>query len=96
MPDVVVAGQVIALRGSGFPAGATVEWQFDGVAESGTVTVDEQGSFADTIVVLPRTSAGPHTITVAGQTDLFADVSVELIVGARSERDAAVIGRLGR
>ena len=96
VPDVVVAGQVIALRGSGFPAGATVEWVFDGSADSGNVVVDEQGSFAETIVVLPRTTAGPHTIAVEAQEDLFGDVSAELIVGDRSDRSTAVLGQLGR
>ncbi|MEM8621791.1 MAG: hypothetical protein AAGF73_18965 [Actinomycetota bacterium] len=96
MPDVVVAGQVIALRGSGFPAGATVEWIVESSADAGAVVVDEEGSFVETIVVLPRTTAGPHTITIEGQDDLFGDVSAELIVGDRSDRSTAVRGQLGR
>ena len=90
LPGVATPGQVVTVFGSGFPAGAIVEFSRSGVADVAQLTVDPDGSFAHVFVVLPNTPSGPMTLTVAAQPDLFGDVSGELLVSGRTASSTAV------
>lgn len=96
IPGVAGPGQVVTVRGSGFPAGAVVElWWADGLVTA-DVAVGEAGAFDEPIVVLPNTLTGPVPIVVLGQVDLFGDVVGEMIVaGAGSRSNPAVRGGFG-
>ena len=93
VPAVAAAGQVVTVFGSGFPAGAVVELTRGAAPDGEQVTVDPDGSFAHVFVIMPRTSSGPLTMTVAGQVDLFADVTAEVLVSDRSSGSDAVVFR---
>jgi hypothetical protein len=93
VPAVAAVGQVVTVFGSGFPAGAVVELTRGAVPGGDQVTVDPDGTFAHVFVIMPRTPSGPLTMTVAGQVDLFADVSAEVLVSDRSSGSDAVAFR---
>jgi len=92
LPGVASNGQVVAVVGSGFPAGAVVEFTWnDGTPAS--VVIDDQGGFSKTVVVLPNTPGGPLGLAVAAQTDLFGEVSTTMLVSDSASRDnAALLG----
>jgi len=83
-PGVARAGQVVTLRGSGFPTGLTVELTWSG--NPSDVVVDETGGFAIPVIVLPHTRSGPASASVAGQTDQFGDVTATMLVTGTSDR----------
>ncbi len=91
VPAVAAAGQVVTVFGAGFPAGATVELIRTGAPDGDQITVDPDGSFAHVFVIMPRTPSGPLTMTVAGQVDLFADVTAEVLVSDRSSGSDAAL-----
>ena len=98
VPDVAMPGQVVTVFGSGFPAGATVDFTWGlgtsvshADAQTDLIDVDADGSFAHVVVVLPNTMPGPVPVRVPGQVDLFGDVEAELLVsGSRGSFSAAV------
>ena len=53
--------------------------------------VSEEGDFTAALVVLRHTLRGPTELLVPGQTDLFADVTAELLVDHTANRSAAVV-----
>lgn len=95
VPAVAAPGQVVTVFGGGFPAGAAVELTHPGSTSAESVTVDADGSFAHVFVVLPRTPSGPAALDVAGQLDLFGDVTAELLVSSRPTGSAAAAFRDG-
>jgi len=97
VPLVAGAGQTVTVFGAGFPSGVTVRFVRGGDAIVDQVAVDPDGTFAHVIVVLPNTPTGPMTLSVNGQTDLFDDVSTELLVSTRGSgsADAALRGAAG-
>jgi hypothetical protein len=95
VPAVAAPGQVVTVFGGGFPAGAIVQLSRTGTAEVDQVSVDADGTFAHVFVVLPRTTSGPMTIGVAGQPDLFGDVSTQLLVSSRGTGSGAAAFRDG-
>ena len=95
-PDVAGNGQVVSVEGAGFPTGIAVQFSWDGGRVRSTPVVDGVGGFVETLVVLPNTLGGATDVVVAGQVDLFADVTADLLVsGSRSRSDVAVFSRLG-
>ncbi len=95
VPAVATPGQVVTVFGGGFPAGAVVQLARPGTSEVDEISVDVDGTFAHVFVVLPRTPSGPMTLTVTGQTDLFGDVSAELLVSGRGTGSGAAPFRDG-
>ena len=97
-PGVASNGQVVAVFGSGFPAGASIDLDWhDGQVRS-TILVDDIGGFTETLVILPNTASGPAQLHVAGQVDLFGDVSTTVLVADSSSRGNTAVfgGSLGR
>jgi hypothetical protein len=91
LPEVAAERQVITVFGAGFPAGAVVDFSWDRGRVTRTITIDDQGGFAETLVVLPNTEGADVEMVVAGQTDLFADVvATVLISGSAGGSDTAV------
>lgn len=95
-PGVASNGQVFTVLGAGFPAGGTVELSWYGGRVARAPVVDAVGGFAETLVVLPNTPGGHSEIVVAGQVDVFADVTADLLVSAAGNRsNVALFGGLG-
>jgi hypothetical protein len=80
LPGVAANGQVVTVFGGGFPAGAIVEFSWNQGQVKSDITVDGVGAFAETLVVFPNTAAGLVDVVVAGQTNLFGEVSVSVLV----------------
>ena len=91
VPGVASSGQVVAIQGSGFPAGITIELSWLGKEPAELVEVDEGGSFIETMIVMSHTPRGPGTATVVGQTDLFATVVGEVLITDTSDRSSSVL-----
>jgi hypothetical protein len=83
-PGVATTGQVVTLRGVGFPTGLTVELTWSGSISD--VAVDETGGFAIPVLVMPNTRSGPAGASVAGQDGRFGDVTATMLVTARTGR----------
>lgn len=97
VPGVASNGQVVSVLGAGFPAGAVVELIWDGGRVAESVEISDVGDLAHTLVVFPHTPRGPSTVTVLGQSGLFGDVSVELLVTNNAARPGTgVLGGVGR
>jgi hypothetical protein len=97
LPGVATNGQVVTVFGGGFPAGAIVEFSWNDGQVKSNITIDDVGTFAETFVVLPNTASGPVDVLVAGQADLFGDVTVSVLVtdhGGRSST-AILVGGFG-
>jgi hypothetical protein len=93
LPGVASNGQVVAVIGSGFPAGATVEFSWNDDVVTSSIVIDDVGGFTETKVVLPNTTSGPMQLVVAAQTDLFGEVSTTLLVSDSPSRgNTAVLG----
>jgi hypothetical protein len=86
IPGVATVGQVVTISGGGFPTGITVgiSWGDDVVPLE--AIVDETGAFNLPIIVRPNTPTGPTDVVVAGQDELFADVTATMLVTATSDR----------
>ena len=84
LPGVATTGQVVTIRGDGFPTGLTLELTWSGNTQD--VVVDDTGGFAMPVIVLPHTRSGPSEASIAGQTDQFGDVTAEMLVTATSSR----------
>ena len=96
-PSVATAGQVVSVRGAGFPEGAPVELSWHNGLVTFQQSVSEIGDFSETLVVLPHTTRGPTELRVEGQDGLFDDVSAELLIDVTTQRaEAAVFGRFSR
>ena len=91
LPGVATNGQVVTVFGGGFPAGAIVEFSWNGGQVKSNITIDEVGTFAETLVVLPNTATGPVEVLVAGQTGLFSDVTVSVLVADHGGRSPTAI-----
>ena len=92
-PGVASNGQVVSIFGFGFPAGADVELSWRNGLVERTLVIDDRGEFVATMVVLPNTGRGPTELTVAGQTDLFRDVTTSLLVSDSPDRTPSVVFR---
>lgn len=93
LPGVATNGQVVTVFGAGFPVGAIVEFSWNRGQVVSNITIDDLGTFAQTLVVLPNTATGPIDVLVAGQTDLFGDVTVSVLVTDHGGRGStAVLG----
>ena len=94
VPDVASSGQVVTVFGSGFPAGAVVDFSWNDGLVARDVPIGDLGGFSEVLVILPNTPGGPVDVHVAGQTDLFADVEASMLVTESSSRrsDTAVLG----
>jgi hypothetical protein len=92
-PGVASSGQVVTIFGSGFPAGASIDLDWhDGQVRS-VVVIDDLGGFAEPLVILPNTTSGPAEVFIAGQVDLFGDVTTTVLVSGSSSRgNTAVLG----
>jgi hypothetical protein len=95
VPAVAGEGQTVTVFGAGFPAGLSVEFVRQEVPGAETVDVDADGTFAHVVVVLPNTPAGPTTWSIEEQTDLFGEVSTQLLVSNRGTTAAGAALRGG-
>ena len=97
LPGVAANGQVVTVFGGGFPAGAIVEFSWNQGQIKSNITINDVGVFAETLVVLPNTAGGLVDVVVAGQTDLFGDVSVSVLVTDQggSGSTAILVGGFG-
>jgi len=94
VPGVATIGQVVTLRGSGFPTGVTVD--VTRASSLHQVVVDDTGTFNLPVVVMSHTPTGPVEVTVAGQADMFGTVTSTLLVTDTSDRSSpAVIRGIG-
>ncbi len=84
-PAVATTGQVVTIRGSGFPAGATVELTWSGSTQD-ALLVDDTGGFAIPVIVSTHTRSGPSKASVSGQVDRFGDVTAEMLVTTTGNR----------
>jgi hypothetical protein len=92
-PGVATNGQVITVFGSGFSAGASVDFDWNSGQVQSIVAVDGLGGFTETLLILPNTASGLADITVAGQENMFGDVSTTVLVSDSSSRsNTAVLG----
>ena len=82
-PASARGGQVVTVRGEGFPTGLVVEVTAGLVADD--VVVDPTGAFAHPLVVMANTPSGPIDVMAAGQIDQFDDVVAEMFVRERSD-----------
>ena len=88
VPGVATVGQVVTLRGSGFPTGVTVSLSLlDDIVDQ-AIVVDEAGTFDIPIVVLPNTPQGPIRASVDGIVDQFAEVTAAMVVTSTSDRSS--------
>ena len=78
IPGVATVGQVVTLRGAGFPTGVTVDVTW--LDTSIDVAVDDTGGFDTTVVVFPNTPGGPVTASVAALQDQFGEVGATMLV----------------
>jgi len=88
-PGVATVGQVVTLSGAGFPTGITVELTW--AAQVQRAVVDDAGTFNVPVVVMSHTATGPATVSIAGQTDMFAEVTTTLLVTDTSDRSGPSI-----
>jgi HYDIN/CFA65/VesB-like, Ig-like domain len=96
IPGVATVGQVVTVQGSGFPAGSTVSLAFGALDDERDVVVNDSGVFNLPLVVSTNTSAGPMTVTVAGQPESFGDIETEMLVTRTTRRtNPGVLGSLG-
>ncbi|MEM1332998.1 MAG: hypothetical protein AAGG08_06015 [Actinomycetota bacterium] len=93
VPQVATTGQVVAVRGAGFPAGAEIVLRVGADPVPRNVTINDVGGFDATVLVLPNTSPGPFVIRVDGQLDLFPDVETSMLVTATSSRTSPAVLR---
>lgn len=80
VPDVARAGQVVTVLGDGFPADATVDLVWLDGRVVGSPTAGAGGSFRQSVVVLPRTPAGPGVVRVPARRNRFDAVTASLLV----------------
>lgn len=96
IPGVATVGQVVTVQGGGFPSGATVVLSFGELLDDRDVVVNDAGVFNLPLVVIPNTPAGPMTVSVAGQDDLFGDTDTEMLITRTTRRtNPGVLGSLG-
>ena len=93
VPGVANHGQVVTVRGSGFPAGAVVELSVGTESTARVISVSGLGGIDVPIVVMPNTTLGPLLISVAGQVDLFGDVETTLLISSSSDRASPAVIR---
>ncbi len=93
VPGVASSGQAVAVEGSGFPAGLVVELTGPGSDVTQSIQVDADGSFVDTMVVLPHTPRGQAVAVVAGQPDQFSSVIGNLVISDTAGRSSWVVAR---
>jgi hypothetical protein len=91
VPAVASSGQVVAIQGSGFPAGVTVELSWMGQEPAQRIELDASGSFVETLIVMSHTPRGPATVTVFGQQDLFDTVVGEVLITDTSARSSSTL-----
>ncbi len=91
VPGVASSGQVVTVQGSGFPAGIAVSLTWLGDAITEPIQTDANGSFVETLLVLPRTPRGPSSAVVAGQTDQFSTVVGDVLIAGTSDRSSSVL-----
>jgi hypothetical protein len=96
VPAVAGEGQTVTVFGVGFPAGSTVQFVRQELPGSEQIIVDDDGTFAQVVVVQPNTPAGPTSWSVDAQPGVFAQASAQLLVSNRgaSSGDAALRGTL--
>ena len=88
VPGVATVGQVITLRGAGFPTGLTVSVTLENGLFDGEVVVTDAGTFDVPVVVLPNTPQGPIAANVAAQDDQFAEVATTMVITSTSDRSS--------
>ena len=93
MPGVAASGQAVAVQGAGFPADLVVELTWLGSNVPEQITVGADGSFVETLIVLPHTPRGPGTAVVTGQTDQFSDVTGNVVITDTANRSSWVLTR---
>ncbi|MET0663344.1 MAG: hypothetical protein ABWZ42_09450, partial [Ilumatobacteraceae bacterium] len=93
VPGVAASGQAVAVQGSGFPADLVVELTWLGSNAPEQITVGADGSFVETLIVLPHTPRGPGTAVVTGQTDQFSDVTGNVVITDTADRSSWVLTR---
>ena len=82
-PDEGPVGTEVVIQGEGFDNKEDIIVQFDGDEvdiEDGDDSTDSDGEFFDTIIIVPKSTAGKHTITVTGDdsgTEAEAEFTVE-------------------
>jgi hypothetical protein len=91
VPGVASSGQVVAIEGSGFPVGVSVELSFLGQEPARSIEVDEVGSFVETEIVMSHTPRGPATVTVFGQVDLYDTVVGDVLITDTSDRSSSTL-----
>ena len=84
IPGVATLGQVVTVSGAGFPTGITLDVTWASTVAQ--VVVDDAGTFNLPVVVMTHTQSGPATVSIAGQTDLFATATGTLVVTETTDR----------
>ncbi len=82
-PDDGTVGSEVEINGTGFGPSETISVEYDGqiIAYSGDDDTNSSGAFGDTVIAIPPSVAGEHTITVADETP-SASAEVEFTVEA--------------
>ena len=93
VPGVAASGQAVAIQGSGFPGGLVVELTWLGSNVPQQIEVDTDGSFVETLIVLPHTPRGPATAVVTGQPDQFSDVIGNVVITDTADRSSWMVTR---
>ena len=82
-PDVATTGQVVTIRGVGFPTGLTVELTWSGSTQDVASTTMAVSRFRSSCSNTRQWAVGA---SVAGQTDQFGDVTATMLVTATTSR----------
>jgi hypothetical protein len=76
-PDEGLVGTEVEISGEGFGSREDIKVEYDGDEvdiQSGDEDTDSDGDFEDTVIIIPASTAGDHTITVIGDdSDIEAE-----------------------
>ncbi|MFC1907164.1 IPT/TIG domain-containing protein [Chloroflexota bacterium] len=95
-PDEGTVGSEVEIQGEGFDDKEDIVVQFDGDEvdiEDGDDSTDNDGEFFDTIIIVPESNAGEHTITVTGDdSDTEAEVEFTVVPAITVDPEAGSAG----
>ncbi len=74
-PTSGIVGEQITIRGNGFAASSEITFYFDSIRVSTDATTDGKGSFIDSNLTIPNSSAGTHNIKAQDDSDNDATIS---------------------
>lgn len=89
VPEAARSGQVVTVRGDGFPTGLSVDVVSNG--ETRTAVVGPGGSFSQPVVIMSGTPTGPLDLVVAAQVDQFGEVTTSIVVRSTPDRSGSSV-----